>query len=109
MTEDEKALVVALVRAQIMGDISNMSWVLPYTKVRWANKSEACVAEYVGGHWRRKAHCKRTIDALACVCKQPVLGEAEAHMPPVGRKRHRTPSEVVRRYAGEINGVRVFI
>ncbi len=89
MSEDEKALAIALTRAQIMGDVENMSWVPAYTKVRWSHNSESCVAERVGGHWRRKAHCKRSLDALACVCKQPDLVVPERYMPPVGRKRNR--------------------
>jgi hypothetical protein len=88
-SEDEKALAIALVRAHVMDNIENMSWVPAYTKVRWANTQDACVTEWVGGHWRRKAHCKRTIDALACVCKQPELATPERFMPPVGRKRNR--------------------
>lgn len=87
--EDGQALAIALVRAHVMDDVRNLSWVPPYTKVRWSHASELCVAERVGGHWRRKAHCKRTLDALACVCKQPVLGEPAHYMPPVGRKRNR--------------------
>lgn len=89
VSEDEKALVIALTRERIMNDVSNLSWVPSYTKVRWSHNSEACVAERIGGHWRRKAHCKRSLDALACVCKQPVLAEPERFMPPVGRKRNR--------------------
>ena len=89
MTEDEKALVIALVRAHVMTDLEYMSWVPAYTKVRWAPTRESCVAEYVGGHWRRKANCKRTLDALACVCKQLDLAIPERYMPPVGRQRNR--------------------
>ena len=89
LSEAEKALAVALVRAHVMSDLSYMSWVPAYIKVRWGPARNMCVAEHVGGHWRRKAHCKRNLDALACVCKQPELMEPERHMPPVGRKRRR--------------------
>ena len=91
LTEHENALVLALVRAHAMEDPRNLSWVPAYTKVRWSVNAEACRAERVGGHWRRKAHCKRTLDALACVCKQDVLAEPDQsmYMPPVGRKRNR--------------------
>ena len=78
-----------MMRAHVMTNVEYMSWVPAYTKVRWAGTRDACVAEYVGGHWRRKAHCKRNLDALACVCKQPLLAVPEKHMPPVGRKRNR--------------------
>ena len=88
-SEDEKALVIALVRAHVMQDASNVSWVPAYTKVRWSHTAETCVSERVGGHWRRKAHCKRTLKALACVCKQSALAEPERYMPPVGRTRNR--------------------
>lgn len=89
LSEDEKALVIALTRAHVMKDVRNLSWVPAYTKVRWSHVAEACVAERVGGHWRRKAHCKRTLDALACVCKQSVLTDPDPYTPPVGRKRNR--------------------
>ena len=52
-----------------MSYLSYMSWVPAYTKVRWGPARNVCVAEYVGGHWRRKAHCKRNLDTLACVCQ----------------------------------------
>ena len=72
-----------------MNDLSYMSWIPAYTKVRWGPTVNMCVLETVGGHWRRKAHCKRTLDAIACVCKQQRLVEPERYMPPVGRKRNR--------------------
>lgn len=89
LSQDDSALAIALVRAHVMTDLRYVSWVPPYVKVRWAKPQEACVAEYVEGHWRRKAMCKRTLDALACVCKQPELAAPERFMPPVGRKRNR--------------------
>ena len=89
LSEDDKALAIALVRAHVMTDPRYVSFVPPYVKVRWAKPQEACVAEYVGCHWRRKAMCKRTLDALACVCKQPELAAPDWNMPPVGRKRNR--------------------
>lgn len=89
MDESEKALAIALVRSHVMTDLSYLSWVPAYTKVRWSHNMESCVAERVAPHWRRKAHAKRSLDALACVCKQPVLSEPELYMPPVGRRRNR--------------------
>ena len=89
MNEQDKALAIALVRAHVMTDLEYMSWVPSYIKVRWGRDAMHCFAERIGGHWRRKAHCKRTVDALACVCKQPVLADPEPYMPPVGRKRNR--------------------
>ena len=76
LSEDDKALVIALVRAQVMNAPENVSWVPAYRKVRWSFSRDRCVAETVGGHYRRKANCKRTLDALACVCKQPALAES---------------------------------
>jgi hypothetical protein len=84
---DDGALVCALLRAHLLDE--PMSWVPGYIKVRWAGLASACRTEHVGGHWRRKAHVRRTIDALACVCKQPLLAEPELRAPPVGRKRNR--------------------
>ena len=89
LTETEDALVIALVRAHVMSSPTYVSYVPAYTKVRWSYTREGCVAERVGGHWRRKAQCKRTLDALACVCKQPVLAQPQNSMPPVGRQRNR--------------------
>lgn len=89
LSDDEQALAISLTRAHIMSSLEYMSWVPSYTKVRWSHQRDGCVAERVGGHWRRKAHCKRTLDALACVCKQQVLVEPERFMPPTGRKRNR--------------------
>ena len=86
---EDDALAIALVRAHLLEDLNYMSWVPAYTKVRWGRTANSCVAEYVGGHWRRKAHCKRSVDALACVCKQPELLEPAPYMPPVGKKRNR--------------------
>lgn len=89
LSETDKALAIALVRAHVMSDTTYMSWVPAYTKVRWSHDTAGCVAEKVGGHWRRKANCKRAVDALACVCKQPELAVPEKYMPAVGRKRNR--------------------
>ena len=71
----DNALVVALIRAHLLTDLSYMSWVPHYAKVRFDIHRVALVAQWVGGHWRRKAHCKRTLDALACVCKQTELAD----------------------------------
>lgn len=91
MQEHDRALVVALVRSHVMSEPEYMSWVPAYVKVRWSPGHNKCVGQWVGGHWRRKAVCKRTIDALACVCKQPILAEPDRVrcMPHVGRKRNR--------------------
>ena len=87
-------LVIGLVRAHLMGCEEHMTWITPYTKVRWCHYPRGCVAERVGGHWRRKAHAKRSIDALACVCKQPELvAEGQHSWPPTGRKRNRARTE----------------
>jgi hypothetical protein len=59
------------------------------TARRRVNNRKGYLRELVGGHWRRKAHCKRSIDALACVCKQEELARPDLFEPPVGRYRHR--------------------
>mgnify|MGYP004410452125 CR=1 FL=1 len=86
----DHGLAIALVRAHIMTEPMYVSWVPPYTKVRWSWAADRCLAERVGGHWRRLAHAKRSIDALACVCKQDLhlSGPLPDH-PPVGRHRRR--------------------
>lgn len=89
LSEDEKALAIALTRAHLMSDLQYMSWVPTHHRVRWSHISEGCVAEQVGGHWRRKANCKRAVDALACVCKQVDLIGPDPYMPPVGKRRNR--------------------
>jgi hypothetical protein len=87
--ETNKALAIALVRAHIITDDEYMSYVPPYTKVRWSRAYERCVAERVGGHFRRKALYKKTLSALACVCKQPVLASPAPSDPPIGRSTAR--------------------
>ena len=59
------------------------------TARRRVNNRKGYLRELVGGHWRRKAHCKRSIDALTCVCKQEELARPDLIEPPVGRYRHR--------------------
>jgi hypothetical protein len=87
LTADDQATALSLVRAHLMDDVQYMSWVPAYVKVRWTHGSQRAVAEHIGGHWRRKAMVKRSIDALACVAKQQTLAEPREHMPPVGRAR----------------------
>ena len=89
LSATDDALVIALVRAHAMGSKEYVSWVPAYTKVRWSFSRDGCVAERVGGHFRRKANCKHVLDALACVCKQPILAAPLPEDPPLGRKRRR--------------------
>lgn len=85
-----KAEAVALVRASLLSDPDNISWVPSYSKIRWAPNQSGCVVECIGGHFRRKAHVKRTADALACVCKQPdFVIPLELHPPLVTHKKPR--------------------
>jgi hypothetical protein len=84
----DNSLVISLVRAHIQSGEEYMSYVPSYTKVRWSLTDTA--TEHVGSHWRRKAHAKRSIDVLMCVCKQLDLAPERPHSwPPVGRKRNR--------------------
>ena len=83
------ALVVSLVRAHLISDPEYMSYVPPHEKIRYNKKLMRLEKELVGAHHRRKAMCKRSIDALACVCKQETLRYPRAHDPPLGRKRNR--------------------
>ena len=53
------------------------------TARRRVNNRKGYLRELVGGHWRRKAHCKRSIDALTCVCKQEELARPDLFEPPV--------------------------
>ena len=86
-SEEQKAYVVSLVRAHLITEPEYRSWVPPYTKVRWAPTASRCVAERVGGHWRRRPHCKSAIDALDCVCKQVDLADPGPGEPPLGHQR----------------------
>ena len=102
----DKSLVISLVRAHIQSSEEYMSYVPSYTKVRLCMFHHVrlvggithnvtppvphLVAETVGSHWRRKAHAKRSIDALICVCKQLDMAPERPHAwPHVGRKRNR--------------------
>lgn len=89
MLSDNDGLVMALVRAHVMTDPEYMSFVRPAIRVRWSANSDRAVSEVVGAHYRRRANCKRTIDSLACVCKQPELMTPAPDEPPVGRGRRR--------------------
>jgi hypothetical protein len=83
-------LALALVRAHLMSSEEYLTWIIPYTKVRWCHYPRGCVVERVGGHWRRTSHAKRTIDAIQCVCKQPELvADAQHAWPHAGRRRKR--------------------
>lgn len=90
MREDDKALCVSLVRDFLMHDLGSLSWVSPHRRVRYLEKVAS--VESVGGHWRRQAHCKRSIDALACVCKQQELSGPELYFPRVGKRSRAAPS-----------------
>ena len=85
---NDGGLFVALLRAHLANDESYKSWVPPYTKVR-LHADKKWHIEKVGGHVRRAAHAKRSIDALACVCKQPDMTIVGPNEPPFGRKRRR--------------------
>lgn len=87
MTPDEQALVISLVRAQMIDDPEGCSWVAPYAKIRWSHAANRCVREVVGGHYRRKANVRRGIDSLGCVCKQQELFTTPQI--PIGRARNR--------------------
>lgn len=88
---NDGSLFCAVMRAHLLTDLSYMSWVPAYKKIvhHHTVRGRRVTCDVVGGHWRRKAHCKRTLDALSCVCKQEPLAEVEPHFPPVGRKRNR--------------------
>ncbi len=86
---NDAPLALSLVRAHLLMEPEYKSWVPSYTKIRWA-RADFLLAETVGGHWRRKPMCKRSIDALACVCKQPDLMAELPGEPLVGRKRKRS-------------------
>lgn len=87
LSESDKALAIALTRAHVLNDLSYMSWVPSYHKVTF--HQDGYVADFVEGHWRRKANCKKTIDSLACVCKQIDLSTPAPYFPHTGRKRNR--------------------
>lgn len=86
--------MLALLRSHLLQDPAYLMVVRSYLKVHWKTKlspTHVCghwVAQRVGGHTRRAPHAKRSIDALACVCKLPPMAGA-TDGPPVGRKRNR--------------------
>lgn len=89
LSESDKALAIALVRAHMINDKESVSYVPSYIRVSWATSLNKCVAVHIGEHYRRRANSKRTIDALACVCKQPELAAPTGDDPLLGRKRKR--------------------
>lgn len=66
MTDDEKRMVLSLVRAQVINDIDNYSYVRPYTKIHHYKAWPYIVK--AGGHWRRKAMYARLLRSLAMTC-----------------------------------------
>jgi hypothetical protein len=83
LTQDGKAYALALVRAHIMQEPNNVSWVPAYTTVRWAPRAQECVTTRVGGHYRRKPHVADTLAALTCTCKMEDLTNPNALPPPI--------------------------
>ena len=67
LPQDDKAMALSLVRKHLLSDQSQLSYVPSYTTVRWVGRSANAVQ--IGGHWRRKALCARSIAALQGTCK----------------------------------------
>ena len=66
-TQEEKALALSLVRKHILEDKSQLSYVQSYTTIRWVGRNaNAC---QIGGHWRRKALCSRSLAAIQGTCR----------------------------------------
>lgn len=90
----DNGLVIALIRAHLLNEPEYTTYVKPYVKKKKMKLVspnriiEFFGYEHVGAHLRRVAHAKRSIDMLACVCKQPELASAFGG-PPVGRARRR--------------------
>jgi len=89
MVSDEgKSLVIALVRQHILTNRDYMTFVPPYRRIRWRSAGPPYwVIETTGGHLRRRAHCKRSLDCLKCVCKQDDLAVPQPWEPNTGRRR----------------------
>jgi hypothetical protein len=84
-------MVVALVRAHLLTDPAYIQTVRSYVKVSWQVSMFGrgmLVANRVGGHQRRVAFAKKSIDSLACVCECVHL-VSDRTGPPVGCKRNR--------------------
>ena len=91
MSDDDKALVIALVRQHILTNGDYMTFVPAYRRIRWNSAGPLYwVIEYTGAHLRRKAHCKRSLDCLKCVCKQEDLATPQLHEPVTGRRALNT-------------------
>ena len=67
VSQDDKSLVLSLVRDHIIKSPETLSMVPSYTTVRWVGrKASSC---RVGGHLRRKALWTRTLKSMQSTCK----------------------------------------
>lgn len=67
LNDDDKSLVLSLVRHHVLTSDEYMSFVPGYYAVTWVR--EEPVTRHVRGYFRRKPYYKRIIQALNCTCK----------------------------------------
>lgn len=89
MRDDEKVLVLSLVKMHLLHNPHYLSWVPHYTMIRWLHGGPVSVN--VGGHYRRRPPYARTLAALgSCARLQELVfpeGAVRVGPPPTAKRR----------------------
>lgn len=86
----QDSYVIALLWAWLMTNPDYyMSYVAPYTQLRYIGDHRSICAVKVGGHYRRRADFKTLVPALSCVCKFERLVVPRGMGTPVSAHRQR--------------------
>lgn len=84
----DRALVLSLVEAYLLTETENIIHMKHYARSYYDKFDRVWRWSVVGGHRRRVPHARRTLRAIACVCKHEALRLPAAGDP---RVRHMQP------------------
>jgi len=86
----DQSYVVALLWAWLMTNPDYyMSYVSPYTQLRYIGRDMSICAIKIGGHYRHKAEFRAIVPALSCVCRFERLVVPRGLGTPVSAHRQR--------------------
>lgn len=71
MRDEDKILVLSLVRDHILGYPGYVTWVPPHVSTRWVRRQPQAIL--VMGYFRRRALYMRLLAALECTCRLQAL------------------------------------
>ena len=66
-----------------------MTYVAPYSQIRYMADGNGFCAVKVGGHYRRKQEFKALVPAMSCVCKFERLASPRGMAPPTKAHKQR--------------------